>query len=98
VKANETENGKPDAPANELNESELEKASGGLWGITIWDLCYHEFNETKCMDAIGEHCPQLIVCNWKTTSDMSGNSQIEYVLTCRKGCFKGLKYLKSITY
>jgi bacteriocin-like protein len=97
MKANERENKTQSAPANELNENDLENVSGGLWGITILDTCRNSFEERVCMECFGEYCPQLVV-NDQKYDYYQGNTKNEYVLTCKKGCFKNLKFSKSITY
>jgi hypothetical protein len=96
MKADETENKKPDAPATELNDSDLEKASGGLWGITLIDMCKGKFDENLCLHALVEPCPQLVICSRKTTYVKNSKEDL-YVYTCNKGCFKDLKLWKSVT-
>ena len=95
---NEPENKIQNAPVNELKENELENVSGGLWGITIIDQCISRFEERICMECFGEYCPQLDVVNRKFDIQHDGSTKNEYVLTCKKGCFKDLRFLKSITY
>jgi bacteriocin-like protein len=98
MKSNEPENKMQNEPANELNEKDLENVSGGLGGITLLDLCKGKFDEIGCLNAFFEPCPQLVVCDHRTTDDKNGSTQELYVYTCKKGCFKDLKLLKSVTY
>ncbi|MEA4832716.1 hypothetical protein SDC9_103481 [bioreactor metagenome] len=89
----ETKNSQtPDNPGKEINESELENVSGGLWNITIWDTCENAFVADKCFANIWGQCPKLIV----ESKSLSELNQYTYCFTCTKGCFAKLKYMTNV--
>jgi bacteriocin-like protein len=92
LKENETVNKLQSAPANELNENELENVSGGLGGITLIDLCQGRFNPAICLDAIGEKCPRLVIENKGSSTGIISQFIYHYVVSCNKGCFNSVDY------
>lgn len=70
-----------------LNENELGDVNGGLWDITIWDTCTHQFDFQKCCRNFGQ-CPNLIAKNTNTRYDHEIEGYMfDYVLSCAKGYF-----------
>ena len=73
--------------AEPLSENELSDVSGGLWGITIWDTCTHEFSFQKCCRNFGQ-CPNLIEKNTNTRYDHEKECYMyDFVFSCAKGYF-----------
>jgi hypothetical protein len=73
--------------SEELKDKELEDVSGGLFDITIADLCQSRFELHYCMQSMFGRCPRLIVEEKKIRFPSYPEYGYKYVVTCSKGIF-----------